>query len=96
LLSLRETPIGEGNDQWGLDLKHPTDFAQHFDRPGQIVDGDAAAIELCLSERQFGVRVQVLDDIGVELLVAALLHLVHTEPDHTPECDLRRQGGLPN
>ena len=58
-----ETTIGEGNDQWASNLEHPTDFAQHLHGSGKIVDGDADPdpVELRLSERQFGVYVQVLD-----------------------------------
>src|SRR5215204_5389650 len=89
----RKTAIGECDRQRCTDLEHPTDFAQYLHGPGQVIyrDADSNPVELCLSERQFGVRVQVLDDVGVEPLVAAQLHLVHAEPDHTPVFDLGRK-----
>ncbi|MGI9121462.1 MAG: hypothetical protein ACR2FR_01035 [Rubrobacter sp.] len=89
--------VRECNDQRCIFLQHSANFAQHFHWPGQVVDRDADAgpVEFSLSERQFGICVQVLDHVGVEPLVAAQLHLVHPEPDHSPVYDLRRQMAYP-
>jgi hypothetical protein len=81
----------------GAYLQHPSDLTQHLHGPGQIIYGDAdpRSVELPADEWQAGVRVQVLDGVGVEPLVAAQLHLVHAEPDHTPVLDLGREVAHP-
>src|SRR5215212_9438858 len=96
--SLRgKTTIGKRNYQWGVDLQHPTNFAQQLHGLGQVIyrDADPNPVELRFSERQSKIRIQVLHDVGVEPLVAAQLHFVHTQADDTPVLDLRRQMAYP-
>jgi hypothetical protein len=88
-----KTTIREGDDRRSADLQHAPDLSQHLHRPGQVIDGDADPnpIELRIPERQVRIRVQILDHVGVEPLIAAQLYLVHAEPDHAAVFDFRRQ-----
>src|SRR5919107_2310040 len=92
-----KTTIRESDDRGTTDLQHAPDLSQHFDGPGQVVDGDAdaAAVELRVTERQPGIDVEVLDYVGVEALVALQLCLVHAEPVHATVFNLRRQVAYP-
>src|SRR5829696_3671887 len=85
--------IGERNRHRRAYLQHAPDLTQHLHGPGQIIygDTDSRPVELPTAERQAGIRVQVLDHVGVEPLVAAQLHLVHAETDHTPVADFWRE-----
>jgi hypothetical protein len=85
--------VREGDYRRSADLQHAPDLAQYLHGPSQVIDGDADAspVELGVVKRETGIRVEVLDDEGVEPLVAAKLDLVHAEADHAPVLDLRRQ-----
>src|SRR5829696_4239362 len=89
--------VGERNRHRRAALQHAPDLTQHLHGPGQVVyrDTDSRPVELPTAERQAGVRVQILNDVGVEPLVAAQLHLVHAEADHTPVVDFWREVAHP-
>src|SRR5215213_4271380 len=59
--------IGERNRHRRADPQHAPDLTQHLHGPGQIIygDTDSRPVELPTAERQAGIRVQVLDHVGV-------------------------------
>src|SRR5918994_5351978 len=89
--------IGERDRHRRADLQHAPDLAQHLHGPGQIIygDTDSRPVEFPTAERQAGIRVQVLDHVGVEPLVTAQLHLVHAKSDDASVVDFRREVAHP-
>src|SRR5215208_73663 len=64
--------VGERNRHRRAALQHAPDLTQHLHGPGQVVygDTDSRPVELPTAERQAAIRVQVLDHVGIEPLVA--------------------------
>jgi hypothetical protein len=89
----REASVGESHHQRRPWTEHPSDFAQHGHGLDQVLDGyaDGGAVELCWTERQTRIGVQVLDNGRVEPRVGRKLLLVEAQPDHSSVGDLRRQ-----